>query len=527
MPKLALGVLVTSLVCVSACAEARPPVGPQVKIDSGAIAGATADGVEAFKGIPFAAPPVGDLRWRAPQSVKAWTGVRDATQYGHDCMQTPFPSDAAPLGTTPDEDCLVANVWRPAGTKPGQKLPVMVWIYGGGFVNGGSSPAVYAGDGLARKGVIMVSFNYRIGRFGFFGFPALTQADADHGLLGNYGFMDQIAALKWVQRNAAAFGGDPANVTIFGESAGGGSVHTLLTTPLAKGLFARAIVQSGGGRGYLMGDRRLSQDLPTAKSSETLGLALAEKNGIAGSDAAALAKLRALPADVVNDGLSMATMGQGFATYGGPMVDGRIVVETPQAAYSSGHWAKVPVMIGANSDDIGFFGAPNKAAAFATFGAGATAAKAAYDPDGTADDRAVIHRMAMDRMMIEPARFVAATIAGQGIASYEYRFSYAADSMRSQWTGGAPHATEIPFVLNTVKAKYGSDLTAKDAAIADATNSYWANFAKTGNPNGAGLPQWPAYDPAKDVIMDFAGDGKATPAPDAWKPRLDATATVQ
>ncbi|MFT4255131.1 MAG: carboxylesterase family protein, partial [Caulobacter sp.] len=193
-------------------------------IASGKIQGVATDGVIAFKGVPFAAPPVGDLRWRAPQPALAWTGVRPAAAYGHDCMQKPFPSDAAPLGTEPAEDCLVANVWRPAEASA-KKLPIMVWIYGGGFVNGGSSPEVYSGAQFARQGVVFVSFNYRVGRFGFFGHPALTAANADGGRLGNYGYMDQIAALKWIKANAAAFGGDPDNITVFGESAGGGSVH--------------------------------------------------------------------------------------------------------------------------------------------------------------------------------------------------------------------------------------------------------------------------------------------------------------
>jgi para-nitrobenzyl esterase len=217
-----------------------------VQTDSGPVSGATADGVTSYKGIPYAAPPVGPLRWRPPQPPASWTSVRAATAYGHDCMQLPFPSDAAPLGTTPSEDCLVVNVWVPA-KHSAAKLPVMFWIYGGGWVNGGSSPDVYDGKEFAKGGVVLVSINYRLGRFGFFAHPALTK-ESHGGLLGNYGYMDQIAGLKWVQRNIAAFGGDPKNVTIFGESAGGFSVHMLMTTQLSDGLFERAIVESGGGR---------------------------------------------------------------------------------------------------------------------------------------------------------------------------------------------------------------------------------------------------------------------------------------
>jgi len=493
-----------------------------VKTVSGPVSGVTADGVESFKGIPFAAPPVGDLRWRAPQPAAKWTATLKADHYGHDCMQEPFGGDAAPLGTTPSEDCLVLNVWRPAGHH--DKLPVIVWIYGGGFVNGGSSPAVYDGSAFARKDVIMVSFNYRLGRFGFFGHPALTAADADHGLLGNYGYMDQIAALKWVQANIAAFGGDPANVTIFGESAGGGSVHMLMTSPLAKGLFAKAIVQSGGGRGNLMGERRLREDLPNLPSSESLGVALAKKNGIKGTDAAALASLRALPAEAIVDKLNLANMASD--TYGGPMVDGRIVAETPQAAYLAGRYNKVPLMIGANNADIGFNFAQTKEAAFAPFGANIAAAKAAYDPLGKFTVEVIRYFMGMDALMIEPARFVASTLAAQGVPAYEYRYSYVADSMQAEWKTGTPHATEIPYVMDTVRAKYGDRLTEKDARIADQTNSYWANFARTGNPNGEGLPEWPRYDPKADVLMNFSAEGTPVAIPDPWKARLDVTAAI-
>ena len=223
-----LGCCAAMLFLSSAMTFAADKNNDDVKIESGKLRGVSDAGVVSYKGIPYAAPPIGNLRWKAPQPAAHWPGVRTATAYRHDCMQKPFPSDAAPLGTQPDEDCLVLNVWRPADETPG-KLPVMVWIYGGGFVNGGSSPGVYSGREFAKQGVVFVSFNYRVGRFGFFAHPSLSAANADNGLLGNYGLMDQIVALKWVQANIDNFGGDPKNVTIFVESAGGFSVDSLIT----------------------------------------------------------------------------------------------------------------------------------------------------------------------------------------------------------------------------------------------------------------------------------------------------------
>ncbi len=508
--------MIRTWIVLSLAAAAAMAASDQVRIDTGRLAGVTRNGVVAFKGIPFAAPPVGDLRWRPPQPARPWTGVRQASEYGADCEQKPFPGDAAPLGVTPAEDCLYANVWIPAGA-PSRKLPVMVWIYGGGFVNGGSSPAVYDGSQFARRGVAFVSFNYRLGRFGFFAHPALTR-ESPSGPVGNYGYMDQIAALQWVRRNIAAFGGDPGSVTIFGESAGGGSVLTLMTSPLAKGLFHKAIVESGGGRTLLLGPRYLDRPGPTgAPSAESVGVTFAKSVGIQGEDAAALAALRRLPADAVVAGLNMSSMNT--PTYAGPMIDGKLVVESPGEAYAAGRGAKVPLIIGANSADIGFPQGRTMDALLAPFGADRDKARTAYDPAGAAKVMEVGVAIAADQMMVEPARFMARALAATGQPAYEYRFSYVAESMRKQWRG-APHATEIPFVFDTVAARYGKDLADPDRATAQAANAYWANFAKTGNPNGKGLPEWPAYSPKTDVLMDFSATGPAA-RPDPWKTRLD------
>ena len=444
----------------------------QVSTESGSLDGVQADGVLSWKGIPFAAPPLGALRWRAPQPVAKWTGVRTAKDYGHDCMQKPFPSDAAPLGTEPGEDCLVMNVWRPANIAAGKKLPVLVWIYGGGFVNGGSSPPTYSGAELAKQGIMGVSFNYRIARFGTFAHPQLTQANPDGGLLGNYGYMDQLAALKWIQRNIAAFGGDPKDVTIAGESAGGMSVHTLVTSPLTKGLFAKAVIMSGGDGGG-MGPGGL-------QNAEKASLAFARKNGIAADDPQALAKLRALSAEQVTDGLSMMALFApgGERTFASPFADGKLAVDAGQA-YGSGNYAHVPMMIGATSADIG----------------GNTG------------------------IMIAGARRISGQLAAQGRPVYEYRFSYVAESERAP---GAGHATEIPYFFDTTAVKYGAKTTPRDIAMGKTTSAYLVNFVKTGDPNGAGLPAWPRYAKASDQIMDFAADGKAKVLKDPLAAEIDA-----
>lgn len=506
------------LVAPLAAASAQTGI-TRVKIDTGVLQGSARNGITTFKGIPFAAPPVGKNRWRAPQPVTPWKGVREATKYGHDCMQLPFPSDAAPLGTPPSEDCLYMNVWSPAHSASAN-LPVMVWIYGGGFVNGGSSPAVYSGRNFAKGGVVFVSFNYRVGRFGFFAFPALSKEQAGQPL-GNYAYMDQIAALRWVQRNIRGFGGNPKDVTIFGESAGGGSVLTLLTSPMTKGLFEKAVVESGGGRDSLMGVRYVNKTSPTGKpSGEAVGIAFARKMGIDGTGPAALAKLRALPAEQVVDGLNMASMGKQAGIYVGPMIDGKIVTMTPAQALRSGHYWKVPFMIGTNSMDIGFPMWHTLPQIWAAFGPEAKAAKAAFDPDGKGTAMSVGYRIAEEMMMTEPARFVAATIAADGQPAYVYRFSYVAQSLRNKWPG-AFHATEIPYVFDTVAAKYGSALAPADAAIAKQANEYWLNFAKTGNPNGAGLPHWPAYHQSTDKLINFTEDHGPVGEVDPWGTQLN------
>jgi para-nitrobenzyl esterase len=421
---------------------------------------------------------------------------------------------------------LFLNVWRPATATATAKLPVMVWIHGGAFVFGsGSSPST-AGVPFAKQGVMLVTFNYRLGRLGFFAFPALSREHREE-VKGNYAYMDQIAALKWVRQNIAAFGGDPNNVTIFGESAGGVSVHTLLTSPLARGVFQKAISQSGGGRdGVLTGRpiRANGVDRNYPVSAESIGVNFARRHGIQGTDAAALAKLRALSVgDIVDGGQETAGQG-GPATYSGPIMDGRLAVETAQSAYEAGRAPRIPLIIGSNSADfIGFISADTKEALFSQFGERKAEAMAVYDSSGTTDLRTLLTMAGTDRAQAEPARMTATAFAARGVPAYVYRFSYVPAAMREPWRNGVPHGAEVAYVFDALASNPRATPTPEDLVVARTVNTYWTNFAKTGNPNGAGLPTWPRYERSKDEILEFRPDGTPVPGPDPLKARLDVT----
>jgi para-nitrobenzyl esterase len=505
-----------------------------VRVEGGELQGVVADGVESFKGIPFAAPPVGDLRWRPPQPAAPWSGVRPAAEFGADCMQGRFgppPAPGAPPARVPSEDCLFLNVWRPAGatTAPGSKLPVMVWIHGGGFVGGSGALQGAAGGPFARQGVVLVTTNYRLGRFGFFAFPALSGERADE-LKGNYAYMDQIAALQWVKRNIAAFGGDPDNVTIFGFSAGGVSVHSLLASPLARGLFHKAIAQSGGSRDSVLTARPMSKDGVDPNypvSAETVGRTFAQSMGIEGTDQAALVRLRTLTAEQVLRGAPVAAGSNPPQIELTPILDGRLITETAESAYKAKRQPRVPLLAGSNSADTAGnrIKATTKDEFFARFGTWSAQAKAAYDPDGTTELATMVSRANDDFGQAEAARFAANAFAANGSPAYLYRFSYVASAMRERMRNGAPHGGEIGFVFGTLGTGPGpaSTPSPEDLAVSRMAQSYWVNFARTGDPNGAGLPTWPRHDPSKDVIFDFRPDGSAGAGPDPRKARLDVT----
>ena len=492
---------------------------------SGKLQGLSDGEVATFKGIPYAAPPVGEFRWRLPQPVKAWEGVREAKEFGPNCAQAGWGTAPGAIAEGSSEDCLYLNLWLPANATKGDKLPVMVWIHGGAFVGGSGSGS--SGDAFAKQGVILMTFNYRLGRLGHFAFPALSKEHPEEPK-GSYAFMDQIAALKWVKENIAAFGGDPNNVTIFGFSAGGVSVHSLLTIPAAKGLFHKAISESGGGRdGVLTGRpiREENADPFYPVSAETIGINFARKHGIEGTDAAALAKLRALSVEEIVDGGQESDGQGGPRTYSGPILDGKFVVETSENAYKAGRQAQVPLIIGNTSAEIGggfVNSSSSKEELFSLFGGLKEEAQTAYDSDGTKEFAEVITKFNTDWAWGEPGRFVARAFVEKGEPAYMYLFSYVPAAMRERMPYGAGHGSEVPFVFNSLDGRRrGPEATPEDKELAQLMNTYWTNFAKTGNPNGSGLPQWPAYQNEINEIIEFQRDGSAVGKPDPRKARMD------
>jgi len=473
------------LAVLGAMALAVAPASAQVvKTSAGQVAGTTAEGVASWKGIPFAAPPVGDLRWAPPQPVAAWSGVKPATAFGPACLQ-PERGDGGGVGAPPaqSEDCLTLNVYAPAGAKD---LPVMVWIHGGAFRLGWSGAALYDGGEFAKQGVVVVTVNYRLGLLGFFAHPALTAAGQPGEPLGNYGLMDQVAALKWVQENIAAFGGDPKNVTAFGESAGGSSLIYLLANPAAKGLFAKAIVESGGGTQRPVG----------LTANETRGVQSAKNIGLGA--AATLADLRAKPAKDWIDAQGQLAGGLGF----GPFIDGQFVTEAPMQAFMDGRAHDVPLMIGANS---------NEASVLATLGVPKGALALAVGPRmaefrklyGDVSEEEFERQALGDAVFVAPSRFVAAQ-AAPGAPSFLYYFSYVAAARRNA-VPGAGHGSEIPYVFKTwlQTPLLARAIIQADKDMSSMMSACWVAFAKTGKPSCAPAPEWPAYDPKTDQQMEF------------------------
>ncbi len=475
-------------------------MGPTVTIDTGTLEGVEADDHVRFLGIPYAAPPVGALRWRAPRAAAAWSGVRKADRFGPSCIQPPFAAvptvDRRAAGQS--EDCLYLNVWAPK-LKPGTKYPVMMWIHGGSYVFGSGAWPSYDGAAFAADDVICISINYRLNYFGFFAHPALTAENAD-GLLANYGVLDQIAALQWIQRNIETFGGDPENVTVFGESAGATFTNLLMLSPLAKGLFHRAVVQSAPA--FTRWRWLKSRDEGPSRV-EAMGQTHAAAIGAAAQDCAAL---RAVPGDQV-----MGDLTKLWRANIGPIIDGVIVPSREAEAYAAGQQHRVPLIIGANSYEASLMGAYPASAESLIAGAGAdrAAVMAAYNPDGTRTLDQVAKDIYGDRQFVASMRYVAKQ-AAKAQPVYHYHFAYVPETLRGT-VHGAVHGGEIPFVFatpgETALAPFAA--TEADKAMSRIMHGYWVNFARTGDPNGAGLPEWSVCPPDVDLTMEFADDGPA------------------
>ena len=470
-----------------------------VVLQHGRLAGTGHDGVVSFKGIPYAAPPVGPLRWRPPQPAPPWAGVRGASAAGAICIQPPADGDPG-VGPPPmSEDCLTLNVWAPAVAGA---LPVMIWIHGGGYNNGSGTAALYDGTRLAQRGVVVVTINYRLGRLGFFDHPGLA-AERDPGeAAGNYGVMDQIAALEWVRDNISAFGGDPRAVTIFGESAGGAAVTQLMIAPSARGLFHRAIVQSGLGR---QRSALLDEDHPGRPSARTLGETFGRRAGLADAKAD---QLRALPAEQL--------LAPTPAFYSDNLiVDGQIMPEDVVDAFAAGRQAPVPLILGTNSAEFWWI-RPADAGAYGQLDDALTKAEsdALISAYGGLDGYE--SSIVSDLVFNEPARHLARLHARAGHPTFLYRFDVVAES-NPEPSGGATHASERPYVFDNLDTA-GRPMGQRDADAAAVMADYWTTFARAGDPNGEGRPPWPAF--THDNLLDFTSDGpRSGPVPN--RERLD------
>ena len=496
--------LIALVLTSSALAPARASAQLVVRAPSGPVQGVVGDGVEAFEGLRFAQPPVGPLRWRAPQPLAPASKLLVADRTGPACPQHP-PRD---WGGDPrqNEDCLYLNVWRPQGATAASRLPVMVWIYGGAFTIGDSASRIYDGSSLARDGVIVVNFNYRLGQLGWFALPELTR-EAGGAPTANFGLMDQIAALKWVRANISAFGGDPGDVTIFGESAGGMSVNLLMVSPAARGLFAKAITESGLGR---------SEAKPLAQA-EAQGTAFERQTG-----AADLAALRALPVETMLKG-AVGDVSSDLKP--GPILDGRLIPENVDQAFAEGREAPVPWIVGSNDYEASLFHAmldqPDKVLSDIPAEARPVMMQA-FDPQRTGDKRAVAAGVITDFVFTEPARFLAQRQTRLGQPTYRYFFAYTPQAERASLPG-AGHGSELPFVFNTLGTFHGSNqsFSAMDRRVAVDMGRYWTDFAKTGDPNGAGLAQWPTDRGDRVLVIDASGEHAVA---DLRKARLDLVA---
>jgi para-nitrobenzyl esterase len=500
-----LAVLLLSPSCILLAADPAP----KVKTAQGEALGKWIEGgtQKAFLGLPYAAPPVGDFRWKAPQPPAPWKGLRDATKFGARCEQWHIWNDYIFLDAGPSEDCLFVNVYAPASATPASKLPVMVWIHGGGFAAGAGSEPRYTNPALVSRNVVVVTLNYRLNVFGFLANEDLAKENGGHA--GNYGLMDQVAALRWVKANAAQFGGDPSNVTVFGESAGSFSVNALMTAPSAQGLFQKAIGESGAFFGGVLA-------MPTVADRAKVDQAWTDTLGTK-----SLAELRALPADVILAAASKRTSG-GFAA----VIDGQFLTEPVSATFAAGREAHVPTIIGWNRDERagtlskGMTAEKWKAYATEHYGKQAPQFLAAF-PAAT-DEQAVQSADAYTTagfIALGAWRWVEAQTATGHAPVYRYRFDLGSPTSEVHPIAGyAFHSDELEYVFGTLDTRVGATWRPEDRKLSDEIITYWTNFARTGDPNGKGLAPWPRYDRDNQLIHL---DNPITSTPDTARPQFE------
>lgn len=470
-----------------------------VKVEPGKVQGTIEDGLSVFRGIPFAAPPVGDLRWRAPQPAAQWDTVLQAVKFA----PGPIQGWNAPAGTS--EDCLYLNVWTPAKSTQ-ERIPVLVWIYGGGFNGGSTSEPNYSGENLAKKGVVLVSIAYRVGHLGFLAHPELS-AENPNQVSGNYGLLDMIAGLQWIQKNIAAFGGDPNKVTIFGESAGGIAVSMLCASPLAKGLFHGAVSQSGGSFGPPRPTTFPGENMKRLADAERDGLAFAKSTGVS-----SIAELRKLPAD----SLSKGGFGKGMAW---PIVDGWVIPDDQYKLYEAGQFNDTPILVGYNSDEGASFSREKTPAEYyagvkARYGNFADELVKAY-PAGVNSVPKTARDLARDAAFGWQTWSWARLQSQKGKSKAFYYYfdqhpDYPADSPRFGY--GSPHGQDVAYVFQHLNAA-NPEISRSDSVISAAMATYWTNFAKYGDPNGQGVPEWPAFSDDNPVVMVFAQTPHTGPVP--------------
>lgn len=469
-----------------------------VKVEGGLVQGSFEDELTVYKGIPFAAPPVKDLRWKAPQPVVSWQGIKQTTTFAPGPMQGGNP----PSGKS--EDCLYLNVWSPAKSTK-DKIPVLVWIYGGGFNAGATSETTYNGEKLAKKGVVLVSIAYRVGQLGFLAHPELSAENSNH-VSGNYGLLDMIAGLKWIQKNIAAFGGDPKKVTIFGESAGGIAVSMLCASPLAKGLFHGAISQSGGSFGPPRPTTFPGENLKRLKDAEAAGEAYAKNAGYT-----SIAELRKLEVDKLP-----AVRGLAW-----PIIDGWVIPDDQYKLYEAKKYNDVPILVGYNSDEGASFSPPKTPDDYITgvknrYGQFSDGLIKVY-PAGTNDVPKTARDLARDAAFgwhtWSWARLQATT--GKSKVFYYY-FDQHPDYPQgsSRYGYGSPHGQEVAYVFGTLNPS-NTQLVKTDFEISEVMGTYWTNFAKYGHPNGSGVPQWPAFSDSNPLVMHFNQKPQTGPVPSA------------